>query len=244
MAKTRRRPLLWSALALVAGLPLYLALDALTWLPVAWRDRPWPFELAALVCCLVAARAAVVIERHRAPALAAALVALAATGAFATFARKTWCALPPSEPALGLGRSLPHAFVVDENGARVPLAALTGGAPTLLVFFRAARCPYCRSQLAGLAVAAPRFLDEGVRVVGLSPDDGVVLAAMRTELGLPFALASDEDELAVASLCNGRAHCQVLVDAGGVVRWTAVSENWSDVPAPSALLQAAYRLRG
>ena len=45
---------LWSALAVALGAPLYALLDAVRVLPVELRDRPWPLEALAIACCLAA----------------------------------------------------------------------------------------------------------------------------------------------------------------------------------------------
>ena len=113
----------------------------------------------------------------------------------------------------------------------------------MLVFFRASNCPYCRSQLSQIAGAAPRYLEAGVEVMALSPDSSASLGRLKAELRLPYTLLSDESERAVALLCGGKAHCQIVADADGVIRWAAISESWSEVPAPATVLQAAYRLR-
>ena len=101
----------------------------------------------------------------------------------------------------------------------------------------------CRAQLAGLAEQAARF--EGrVRVVAVTRDGPQRLARMRAELPAAVTILSDPAERAPSALCEGLAHCQVLLDADGVVRWAAWSESWSEATPAASLLQAAYRLGG
>ncbi|HEY4185102.1 MAG TPA: hypothetical protein VGP07_08535, partial [Polyangia bacterium] len=83
-----------------------------------------------------------------------------------------------------------------------------------------------------------RFSAAGIQVVASSPDGPAVLAELRLQLGLPIQLLSDADEQAVNALCGGVAHCQILVDDDGIVRWGAFSESWSHAPSPEALLAA------
>jgi peroxiredoxin len=81
-----------------------------------------------------------------------------------------------------------------------------------------------------------------VRLLAVGPDEPAALTRLRAELGLRFALASDESGTGVATLCGGVEHCEVLLDADGVVRWGGWTESWSDAPTHDALLRAARRL--
>ena len=83
----------------------------------------------------------------------------------------------------------------------------------------------------------------GVELIAISPDQPEALARLRAELGLSFRLLSDSNETAVTALCAGLAHCQLLADGKGIVRWGAFSESWSAATAPEAILQAATSLR-
>jgi peroxiredoxin len=148
-------------------------------------------------------------------------------------------ALPASPREIPVGTLLPPLMLADDRGERVSLASLRG--PTVLLFFRATSCPICRKQLAAFAKVAARFSAAGVAVVAASPDMPGALAKLRRELDLPMRLLSDGDEQAVNALCGGLAHCELLIDAKGVVRWGAFSESWSHPPEPGALLLEAVR---
>jgi peroxiredoxin len=146
--------------------------------------------------------------------------------------------LPASPREIPVGMRLPSLVLADDRGERVALGSLRG-APTVLLFFRATSCPLCRTQLAAFSKLAARFHAAGVQVVAASPDMPAALAKLRRELELPIRLLSDGDEQAVNALCGGLAHCELIVDEKGVVRWGAFSESWSHPPEPEALLQAA-----
>lgn len=167
-----------------------------------------------------------------------------AVAALLTFSAVPRAAAPLPEPARGMpiGIALPSLALVDSTGARFALDTLRG-APSVLVLFRAARCPWCRKQLAELTAAAPRFSASGVRLVGLAPDTPEALAAMAAETGTRFPLLADDGERAVSALCGGLSHCVVVADAAGIVRWAGATESWSDAPPPAQILQAASRLR-
>jgi len=154
---------------------------------------------------------------------------------------QAFSALPRPPREIPVGTALPALILTDDGGRAVPLASLRG-APTVLVFFRTASCPSCRAQLTALAAAAPRFRAAGVEVLAISPDSPAALATARTQLHLPMRLLSDADEQAVSVLCGGLAHCELLADAGAVIRWGAFSESWSRVPSPEALAEAGRLL--
>lgn len=78
--------------------------------------------------------------------------------------------------------------------------------------------------------------------MGLSPSSPAELERLRTELGVSFPLLSDRDELAVSALCAGVAHCMIVTDPGGLVRWGSYTESWAEGPAPTAVFQYAWEL--
>lgn len=150
-------------------------------------------------------------------------------------------ALPAPPREIPVGTPLPSFVLTDDRGQSVALASLRG-APTVLLFFRATSCPSCRAQLTAFAAAATKFRAAGVQVVATSPDSPATLAALREELHLPMRLLSDVDEQAVTLLCGGLAHCELLTDARGMIRWGTFSENWCHVPTPETLAEAARQL--
>jgi peroxiredoxin len=162
----------------------------------------------------------------------------------ASFARRTpavasigAAALPPSPREIPVGARLPALTLLDDSGQPVTLSSVRGK-PTVLLFFRATSCPICRSQLTAFAQTAARFEAAGIQVVATSPDSPAALAEMRRELGLRMRLLSDAGEQAVSALCGGLAHCQILADSAGVIRWGAFSESWCHPPPPEVLLAA------
>ena len=154
---------------------------------------------------------------------------------------RVFAALPAPPREIPVGTRLPPLVLTDDRGQAVPLSSLRG-APTVLLFFRAASCPSCRAQLTAFAAAAAKFRAAGVEVVASSPDSPETLADARERLHLPMRLLSDTDEQAVSLLCGGLAHCELLADARGVIRWGAFSETWSRVPPPETLAEAARQL--
>jgi len=238
------RSALLGALAVSAGLPLYLLLDHLRLLPPALRDRPWPFDAVVLLATLGLARIARSATQQNSRRIAALLGLLGALslGALIAVGHFSRHRLPKSPPELPIGEQLPDVTLPDQAGRPVALASLRGQ-PTIVVLYRGGWCPSCRAQLTALTPVVARFLEAGVRVVGISPDPPEIAARFRAELKLPFPLLSDEELRLAPKLCGPSAHCELVVDPAGVIRWGALNDNWRVTARPEAVLQAAYRLR-
>lgn len=140
---------------------------------------------------------------------------------------------------LGVGK-VEINFVLDgDDGRPVSLSSLRGE-PVLLVYYKGGYCPYCRRELERLSDAARPYLSMGLAIYGISADPVETSASTRQELAVPFPLLSDPDEHVVTRCRVG--HCLVLLDAAGVVRWAAFTENWRDAAPYDRVLQAAVRL--
>jgi peroxiredoxin len=227
-----RARLLLVAAVLAAG--AYVALELGGLVPLALRDRPVPFELAAAACAFAAA--------WRAPRLRtlAGIVLIASTGTIAGVAHVRYL-LPPSSASAGVGEPLPDFTLRDQSGAEVKLRAPGDARPILLVWFRGAWCPYCRRQLVELAAELERTGGGGVRTLAVAPDPPEPLRKLQHESKLPFPLLSDP-ERRLFNRCE-LGHCVAIADGQGVVRWGVVSGNWERNLPARALLQAAYRLK-
>ncbi len=125
-----------SLLAGTAGLPLYLALDAVGALPLEQRDSPWPLEALAAVLALASMFAAARSPRGwwRAVGVAAGLAAAGSTLLFSHRVRAGY-RLPPPSAAMHLGVRPPALDLKDEEGRPFSLEVLRG-APAVLVVFR------------------------------------------------------------------------------------------------------------
>jgi peroxiredoxin len=237
------RPILLATVAVIGGLPAYFFFDHLHFFPVSLRDRPWPVEavvLAATLSTALLARASRGAERR--VALACAALGTASLAGLVIVAHVARFALGAPAREIALSKALPPATLLDEQGRPVELTELRGR-PMLLVVYRGGWCPSCRAQLTALLPEVDRFLSAGVRVVGISPDPPEVSLRWSRELGLPFPLLSDPSERIGPDLCGGSAHCELIVDERGAIRWGALSDNWRLNPPASTILQAVYRLR-
>jgi peroxiredoxin len=81
----------------------------------------------------------------------------------------------------------------------------------------------------------------GVRVFAVSADPPDVASGLKAELGIPFHLLSDDEQRLAVDLCGVNAHCEIIADRQGVVRWVGLNDNWRAKLRPEAVFQAAYR---
>ncbi|MEM7158505.1 MAG: TlpA disulfide reductase family protein [Myxococcota bacterium] len=117
------------------------------------------------------------------------------------------------------------------NGDPLTLESLRG--KVVLVRFWTNTCPFCAASAPGLTQLHERYADQGLVVLGLfhpKPRGSAVeveaISARAKELGMPFAIASDEswetlDRWWLNNGERGRAATSVsfLLDAEGTIRW-------------------------
>ena len=129
-------------------------------------------------------------------------------------------------PAPPLSENL--QWITDEP---LTLESLRG--KVVLVRFWTNTCPFCAASAPGLTELHERYADEGLVVLGLfhpkprgSEIEVESIAARAKELGMPFAIASDDnwetlDRWWLNNGERGRAATSVsfLLDAEGTVRW-------------------------
>jgi peroxiredoxin len=239
MQRASVAPVLSGAAAVLLGAPAYLALARYGSAPAWLLDRPWP--LAAIVGALLAFCVRLTLrasgDRARRVALGATFSALASLAALLLVSRRP---MPAPSPEVALGRPLPDVALTDDMGQAVSLPSLRGH-PAVLVFYRGALCVACRAQLAALAEYAGPFIAAGVRVFGISADPPSLSAEWKKTLSLPFSLLTDDHQGIAQTLCSARAHCLLVVDAEGVVRWGALNDYWRGAEPATAVLLAAYR---
>lgn len=96
-------------------------------------------------------------------------------------------------PGLPVGSDIPPLEAVDQNGAGHTLATLAGDKGLVLLFNRSFDwCPYCKTQLAELKLAAPAFEALGFKVATLTYDPVATLRIVAEDLDIGFPLLHDE----------------------------------------------------
>jgi len=136
----------------------------------------------------------------------------------------------------------------------VALAGLAGEAPTstdvlrgtpLIINFWATWCGPCRDEMPSLERLSQRLAGQGVRVLGVTVDTDLNLAAefVRT-YGLTFPMYADGDKKQVQSLLRVKALPEtLLVTAEGVIAArVAGARDWNSAEG-DRLLESAFNLR-
>ncbi|HUD92416.1 peroxiredoxin-like family protein [Sphingobium sp.] len=168
------------------------------------------------------------------------------------------------------GTILPPLSFVEVEGETLTLDALTADGPALFLFFRFAGCPACNIALPYYAEhLVPALKQRGIRLVALSPQPSDRLRDIKLRHALPFAVATDADNVLARTLgisfvpddrptpppagwigeVTGTDSWELpqptvlLVGAGRRVEWLQVSPDWLDRPEAEEILdQIALRL--
>jgi peroxiredoxin Q/BCP len=124
-----------------------------------------------------------------------------------------------------VGDKAPKLVLEDDQGGSFDLAD-HAGEKVLLVFYPGDDTPVCTAQLCDYRDGIEAFEGLGVRVVGISGDDGESHRRFRAKHDLPFTLLSDPD-LSVAARYDskglmGMKRAVYLVDEAGVIRYRHV----------------------
>ena len=101
---------------------------------------------------------------------------------------------PFPEVGLRTGQKAPEFSAPDQFGKTQTLETLRGSKGTVLLFYRSADwCPYCKGQLIQLQAAKERFLEQGIKLAGISYDNVGILKFFSERRNIDFPLLSDPD---------------------------------------------------
>jgi len=90
------------------------------------------------------------------------------------------------------GQPAPDLELPDEDGNLVRLSDYKGKHPVLLIFVRGDWCPGCHMMLRTYERKRHEFLERGVHVLGIGPDDISVNKDMVQRIGVGFRMLSDD----------------------------------------------------
>jgi peroxiredoxin Q/BCP len=96
-----------------------------------------------------------------------------------------------------VGAKAPAFTLRNQNGDKVSLSSFAGSR-VVLYFYPADDTPGCTKEACQFNDGILAFKKLGVKVVGISPDDGPSHVAFRSKYGLNFDLLSDPDKTAMA----------------------------------------------
>lgn len=93
-----------------------------------------------------------------------------------------------------VGAEAPDFELPDQHGERVRLSSLRGEYPILLIFVRGDWCPGCHMMLRTYERNRARFLEKGVHVIGIGPDNIEVNRDMVQRIGVGYRMLSDDTQ--------------------------------------------------
>ncbi len=164
----------------------------------------------------------------------------------------------PAPEALQTGQPLPEFSAVDEKGEPVQSSQLLGK-PAVLLFVRGTWCPFCSRQVENLTKFYKEITESGARLILVTPQplettrrvadffevefefwlDESLHVTKQLGLLLPAGVPDDyrkefgKDTIWPASL---------VVDAGGIIRYSRISKFIVDRPNPEKLLKVVKNL--
>ncbi|MGB5511628.1 MAG: redoxin domain-containing protein [Woeseiaceae bacterium] len=151
------------------------------------------------------------------------------------------------------GSSWPDFHACDEQGAPVRSAMLRG-APAVILFVRGNWCPFCSTQVKDLTSYYKDILDLGARLILITPKPLETTRRVAGFFDVKFEFWLDEDlevakrlgllHVAGVPKSYGKEYGRdtvwptaLVVDAAGIIRYTALSKHISDRPDPELLLR-------
>ncbi|OUM44889.1 peroxiredoxin-like family protein [Arthrobacter sedimenti] len=191
-----------------------------------------------------------------------------------TFAREQEALRSAGVPSsvVSTGDVLPEAMLLTASSEEVRLSDALSAAPTVLVFYRGAWCPYCNITLRTYQrELLPALAEQGIRLVAVSPQhpEGSEATSQGGQLGFDVlsdpanTLASALGIVTAPSPEARRAHTQLgfevsdsnadgtaavpfptvlLVDAAGVVRFVDIRTDYTSRTEVSDIVLATQRL--
>ncbi|MBK8339960.1 MAG: redoxin domain-containing protein [Flavobacteriales bacterium] len=91
-----------------------------------------------------------------------------------------------------LGEPAPEFELPDQDGKPVKLSDYRGKHPLLLIFVRGDWCPGCHMMLRTYERNRERFLEKGIHVLGIGPDNIAVNNDMAKRIGIGYRMLSDD----------------------------------------------------
>lgn len=95
------------------------------------------------------------------------------------------------------GSTAPEFILPNEDGEETSLTQILQSGPIILYFYPADFTPGCTKEACAIRDIHDDILSVGLRVVGISPQDGDSHSRFKDEHDLPFTLLSDPDKVAI-----------------------------------------------
>ncbi|MEW9555869.1 peroxiredoxin-like family protein [Nonomuraea sp. NPDC050783] len=179
---------------------------------------------------------------EQAAALTLSMIRQAPSGALSPFAAEQAALRSAGIPAgvAAPGSPVPDTALLTEGGEPTSLHAVTGGATTVIVFYRGVWGPYCGVALRTYqARLLPRLAERGVGLVALSPQTPEGSAATREKNELTFPVLSDAGNrlaAAIGILTEPTPDALAALGRLGVDVAAANADGTVKVPMPTVLV--------
>ena len=127
-------------------------------------------------------------------------------------------------PMLTPGVRAPDFTLRDHAGREQSLRALLARGPLILYFYPADFTPGCTAEACSMRDLQTDIQRAGLRVVGISPQDGESHRKFRDKYSLPFILLSDPDKAVIKKygvngpLGIGVRRATYLIDQNGMIQ--------------------------
>ncbi len=133
----------------------------------------------------------------------------------------------------------------DESFTREDLLGHT----SVLVFYPLAFTPVCNDQLTLYEEVLPELHERGASIYAISTDASPSQAAFKRNLGSTIPQLSDFEPKGATSRAFGVLHADgyperalVIVDAGGIVRWSYQAPSIDELPGANLIFDALHEL--
>ena len=130
-----------------------------------------------------------------------------------------------AEP-LAVGSAAPVLTATNQDGEPVDLAKVYAKGTTLVYFYPKAGTPGCTAQACSLRDSFADLSDEGLQILGVSPDNPESQKNFQLQNNLPFPLIADTDGQVAAAFgvptTMGRAKRQSFLISNGKIVWTSL----------------------
>ena len=157
-----------------------------------------------------------------------------------------------------LGAKAPEFELPDQEGNTVRLSELVGRHPLLLIFVRGDWCPGCHMMLRTYERKRARFLEKGIHVVAIGPDNIEVNKDMVRRIGVSYKMLSDSEqrvsgqygvvynnplvELGVDYAEGIPLPASFLLDANGIVRYVSRPDRVGEFLDPELIFGVLDRI--
>ena len=155
---------------------------------------------------------------------------------------------PNEEIAIAIGDQAPDFTLTDIHSQSHQLSTALQSGPVVLVFYRGDWCGWCQLQTAQLAKVYDKFLDAGVSLWAISPQQQVTNQQFSEKREIPYPILADDD-LAVIDEWGLRHELNpdqenipypttYVINQDGSIHWRHLGGSKDDRPTTEEILAA------